>query len=103
MDPLKKIYDVEVAGVALKLRSSHDISTVNELVALVNEKVSDVKSGSQSIPHEKALLLAALHLAEEITLLKKSALSEIDQIEARVHGILNDLESSPVSQIRMDV
>lgn len=103
MDSAKKIYDVEVAGVALKLRSSHDDDTVAELVALVNDKVGDVKGGPKSIPHDKALLLAALHLAEEITLLKKSALVEIDQIEARMNGILSDLEPSPVSQIRMDV
>ena len=103
MDSSKKIYEVEVAGVTLKLRSSHDEEMVRELVALVNEKISDVKNGLSTIPHEKALLLAALHMAEEVTLLKKSALTEIDQIEERMHGILNELESSPVSQIRMDV
>ncbi len=34
-------FDVEIAGVPLRLRSSHDEKTVHELVGLVNSKINE--------------------------------------------------------------
>lgn len=98
----KQTYEVSLAGMPLKLKSSHGESTVKELVGLVNDKVNDCLKGNQNIPFQKALLLASLHIAEDLVFLRKAALSELDQLEAKAQDILSDLESSPVSRIRLE-
>ena len=99
----KSTYEVELAGMPLKLRSSHDQKFVDELICLVDEKVNDALKNNSNVPFQKALLLASLHLAEDLLFLKKAARSELDRLEARTHDILTDLESSPIARIRLDV
>jgi cell division protein ZapA len=87
-------FEVKIADHSLKLRSSHDVDTVNELVRLVDEKVrATMKLGAQG-SLQNAALLAALHLAEELLTLKKKAIKEIDRIEDRAQRLSLDLENS---------
>jgi hypothetical protein len=46
--------------------------------------------------------LASLHLAEDFLKTNKTALSELEAIENQAKSILSDLESSPISRIRVD-
>lgn len=101
-DPDKNIYEVEVAGLPLKLRSSHEEATVKELIGLVDEKVKEAMSGSPNVSFQKALLLTCLHIAEDLVFLRRAALSELESLEAKANEVLSDLESSPVSRIRLD-
>lgn len=101
--PDKQTFDVQIAGLPLKLRSSHDEKTVLELIHLVDEKVKQAMDSSSSISFQKALLLAALHFAEDLVFLKKAAQQELGHLESKAKAILNDLESSPVPRIRLDV
>ena len=105
MDLEKTIYEVEVAGVPLKLRSSHDLEMVQGLVNLVNLRVDEVLGNGNSgrIPHQSAILLASLHIAEELTLLKKASLVEINKIEGRTKKLIAEIDASPISQVRMDI
>lgn len=99
----KQTYDVQIAGLPLKLRSSHDEKTVLELINMVDEKVKQAMDSSSSISFQKALLLAALHFAEDLVFLKKAAQQELGQLESKAKAILSDLESSPVPRLRLDV
>lgn len=98
----KPLFDVKVAGLTLKLRSSHDEETVRTLTKLVNEKIEQALAMSKNISFQNALLLASLHLAEELTLLKKRTGQELEQLEKTAHSILSDIESSPLSRLRLD-
>ena len=98
----KALYKVEIAGTTVKLRSSHGEQAVHELVDMVNEKVQAAKGSSSQVSYQNALLLAALHIAEELRQLKSSAKKELDILEASAKEILSDLERSPISQIRLD-
>lgn len=101
-EQLKDSYEVQIAGLPLKLRSSHDPQTVQQLIALVNDKVQKALSGNPNISFQKALLLASLHIAEELVFLKRTALGELAYIENEAKEILSELESSPIVRIRMD-
>ena len=88
----KSIYEVQIAGLPLKLRSSHDSQTVSDLINLVDQKVTQAMEVNKAASYQSALVLAALNIAEELVLLKKTAKIEIDRVEERAQIILDQLE-----------
>lgn len=97
-----KVYDVTIAGMALKLKSSHDEETVRNLVQFVDRKINEALPLTKSGSVNAAALLACLNISEELAMLKKKANSEIDQIEFKIQGALSDLESSRASRMGLD-
>lgn len=89
----KNVYEVQIAGLPLKLRSSHDSKTVSELIELVDLKVKEAMETNKGVSYQSALLLAALNIAEELVLLKRTARVEIDRVEGRARKVLDQLES----------
>ena len=102
MEIEKQLYEVKIAGLSLKLRSAHDQRTVDELIQVVSGKIKEAQTHNNQVSSQNALMLAALHLAEDLVLIKRSAQSELKQLEVRAREILSDLESSPISQIGLD-
>ena len=94
MENGKNVYEVQVAGVSLKLRSSHDPETVEELTQLVDQKVRETLEAGSSISFQNALILTALNLAEDQLLLKRAAQRELTSIEQQTQSILDQLEES---------
>jgi cell division protein ZapA len=99
---LKPVFEVKIAGLPLKLRSSHDEQTVRQLVELVDQKYNQAMAGGGQVSHQNAVLLAALHIAEEFVLLKRSMNSQLGQLESQATELLRELESSPLARIRLD-
>lgn len=95
-------YEVQVAGLPLRLRSSHDVQTVQELISLVDDRVKQALSANSSVSFQKALLLASLHIAEDLVFLKRAARSRLEQIEGKAKNILSELDSSPLARINLD-
>ena len=98
----KDLYEVQVAGLSMKLRSSHDEQMVRELASLVDLKVREAIEQGQNVSFQNALLLAALHLAEDLTLFKRVADKQLGSLENKAQQILSNLEASPISRIRLD-
>ncbi len=98
----KHLFEVQVAGLSLKLKSSHDEETVRQLASLVDVKVNEALELGKNVSFQNALLLAALHLAEDMTLLKQMADKKLKALENKSLDILSDLEDSPISRIRLD-
>jgi cell division protein ZapA len=92
MESSKNVYEVQIAGMALKLRSSHDQETVNQLVSMVDQKLQETLEGAPTISFQNALLLTALNLAEDQMLVKKAARKELVHIEQRAQKILDQIE-----------
>jgi cell division protein ZapA len=88
----KALYEVQVAGLNMKLRSSHDEKTVLNLVQLINSKVDEAMKANGTVTFQNALVLAALNIAEELLLLKTTAATELDRIESRTRLILEQIE-----------
>ena len=92
-------YEVQVAGMPLRLKSSHDLATVQELIDLVDGKIKEAMSSNSSISFQKALLLASLHVAEDLVFLKRAVRNRLDSLEAKTKGILSELDSSPLTRL----
>lgn len=95
-DTQAKLHEVEIAGVPLRLKSSHDEQTVNELVALVDHKIREALPLTKTGSIQNAAILASLHLAEEYLLLKLKAKVELENLETKALKVISELESSRV-------
>ena len=100
------LYEVGIAGVPLRLKSSHDEQTVNELVSLVDHKIREALPLTKTGAVQNAAILAALHLAEDLLMLKRKAQIELDRLEAKTLKVISEMENSRsglVSGTRTDV
>jgi cell division protein ZapA len=98
----KKIFEVTLAGLSLKLKTSHDAETVNQLVSYVNQKVTEALQMTKSGSIQNAALLASLNIAEELIILKQRAAAELEKIEGKAQKVLSDLESSRQQSMGLD-
>ena len=95
--------EVQVAGMPLKLRSSHDDQTVRELVSLVDSKVKQALEQNSNISYQKALILASLHIAEDIVFLRRAATQRLEQLETKTKSLLSELDHSPLTRLEVEV
>lgn len=95
-----RLFEVEIAGVPLRLKSSHDEQTVNELVALVDQKVREALPLTKTGSIQNASILASLHLAEEYLTLKRKAKAELERLEKRTLKVISELESSRMTGLQ---
>ena len=89
-----KNYEVEIAGVPLRLKSSHDQETVNEILLMVEEQM-DPTLAKTSL--RNSALLACLRLAEELYLLKKQTKEELDSLETRTLEHISRIQQAPTN------
>ena len=92
-----KLYEVEIAGVPLRLKSSHDEQTVNELVASVDQKVREALPLTKTGSIQNAAILASLHLAEENLTLRRKAKAMLEKLENKTQKVISELENSRLS------
>lgn len=95
----KKTFDFKIAGVSYKIKTSHDEKTVEELVQLVNSKVSDAMKATKNGSFQNAAVLAALNMAEEMLLLKKRAQAELEKLEQKAQKLSEDIENSKMNKV----
>jgi cell division protein ZapA len=95
--PAARLFEVEIAGVPLRLKSLHDEQTVNELIAFVDSKVREALPLTKTGSIQNAAILASLHLAEEYMLLKRKAAAALGNLEAKTQKVISELESSRVT------
>ncbi len=89
-----KTFEVQIAGVSLRLKSSHDEQTVKELVRLVDEKIREALPLTKTGSIQNASILASLNLAEDYLMLKRKTLSELDGLEAKAQKVISEMEST---------
>ncbi len=94
----KKSFDFKIAGVSYKIKTSHDEKTVEELVQLVNSKVSEAMKATKNGSFQNAAVLAALNMAEEMLLLKKRAKAELEKLEQKAQKLSEDIENSKMNR-----
>ncbi|HMN67639.1 MAG TPA: cell division protein ZapA [Bdellovibrionales bacterium] len=95
-------YEVHVAGVPLRLKSSHDEQTVQELIDLVDGRVKQAMAANSNTSFQKALLLASLHVAEDLVFLKRALKNRLDTLENKAKDILTELDSSNLAKLTID-
>ncbi len=87
-----KTFEVEIAGVPLRLKSSHDQETVNEIMKMVEEQM-DPRLAKTSL--RNSALLACLRLAEELYLLRKKTKEELDNLESQTLEQIAHIQQVP--------
>lgn len=92
--PDKKTHEFQIAGVPYKLKTSHDDILVKELVDFLNQRMAQALTVSKNGSYQNAAVLTALHLAEELILLKRKASHELESLEEKILKLANDLENS---------
>jgi hypothetical protein len=85
-------YQVDIAGVPLRLKASHDQETVNEILKMVEEKI-DKKLAKTSL--RNSALLACLRLAEELYLLRQQTKQEFDKLEEQTLEHIALIQQAP--------
>jgi hypothetical protein len=90
---LKKMssHDVSVAGVNMRLKTSHDKEALTEILDLVNKRVDQEIA---KVAPQKALVLACLRLAEDLHIFRQNTSQELNHIENLANRILADLQVS---------
>ncbi len=91
-DKSPELYEVEIAGVPLRLKSSHNHEMVEQLVALVNSKITEALPLTKTGSIQNASILASLHLAEEYLKLKQQYGKDLAQLENKTQQVLAELQ-----------
>ncbi len=91
--PLKR-YEVRVGDCSLKLKSSHDSATLNEIVQVVEKQICFSRRSNQSLSMQKTYALSCLNVAEELVCLKQVLRSKLDRLESSTRKIFSELKSS---------
>jgi cell division protein ZapA len=89
-----KTYNFKIAGVSYKIKTSHDEIMINELINVVNQKMSEAMVLTNNTSFQNAAILSVLNMAEELILLKKKAHTELEKLEAKALKLSEDLENS---------
>lgn len=97
----KNIFEVDIAGMPLKLKTTHDIEFVKKLVEFVDQKVNASLSQSKNGSVQNAILLAALNMAEELFIQRERMDEELGHLERKAGQLVSALSHSQeeVSQI----
>ena len=87
-----KTYEVEIAGVTLRLKASHAHETVDEILKMVEEQM-DPTLAKTSL--RNSALLACLRLAEELYILREKTKEELDSLEAQTLEQISQVQQVP--------
>jgi len=89
-----EVFDVEIAGLPLKLKTSHSEEFVLEVVSVVNSKIEDCLKLTKSGSIQMAAILACVNLSEELLSIKEVTGQEIVQLRSKAHKLVSQLEVS---------
>ncbi len=99
----RSLQDILVAGTRLRVRTSLNEEKVQQLVDLVDSRIKAAMKRSNSKSYQKALILAALNIAEELMTLKSQVRNELDTLEDRAREVLIELESTGVDHLGIGI
>ena len=92
-----KTYEVQVGDCSLKLKSSHNSSTLEEIVQVVEEQIRSSKAHNRTLSMQKTFALCCLNVAEELVCLKRNLRLKLDQLESSTQSIFSEMKSSSTS------
>lgn len=92
-NPLKT-YEVRVGDCSLRLKSSHNSATLNEILQVVEQQVCASKADNRTLSMQKTFALCCLNVAEELVCLKQALRWQLDRLESSSQSIFSELKSS---------
>ena len=95
-NPLKT-YEVRVGDCSLKLKSSHNSGTLDEIMQVVEQKILASKENNRTLSMQKTFALCCLNVAEELVCLKQALRRQLDHLESSTQSVFSELKSSSES------
>jgi len=92
MDPAKTT--VRIFGQEYSVRSESDGEHVQQVAALVDEKMREVANASSQVSSLRVAILAALNLADELVSLRKGEMRSVDELDTRALRLARALEET---------
>lgn len=89
----KDLYEVNIKGISLTLKSAHDMELIEAISNIVNNKMDELSASNKELSFQNVLILTALNLAEDLVLLKKSTLNKLDSLEEKSNILLSNIEN----------
>jgi cell division protein ZapA len=83
--------DVEIYGAVYHVRGEKDPEYLQELAALVDQRMNDVAQQVTTVDSAKIAILAALNIADELCQCRKRQQGEQVEIEEKVAALTSDL------------
>jgi len=87
------IYDIEIGGYSLKLKTDQKQERVEEIVKMVEDTFKKSLSKNSNLSVQKALILSCLSIAEDYYDFKQEAKKELNVMELRVSSIKSLIKS----------
>ena len=92
-NPLKT-YEVRIGDCSLRVKSSHNSATLDEIIKVVEQQVRSSKANNRALSMQKAFALSCLNMAEELVCLKKVLRQKLDHLESSTQSVFSELKSS---------
>ena len=91
LETQNSVYDIQISGCSLKIKSDQDIKKVKHLIQIVEDRVQE--SLKNNVPTQKALILSCLNFAEDHYNLKENVLKELAYMKCKLQSIASQLKS----------
>ncbi len=85
---------VEILGREYKIRGAADASYIQEVARYVDAKLREVSHASVQPASERAAILAALNIADELFQLRRASSEDFSSIERRAQSLIRLLDES---------
>ena len=96
-------YEVKIAGLPLRLKTSHSGESLRRLVDQVDQKITQVRDKNPNTSFQNSLILAALLMAEEQLSEKMNFNETLNELKADSLEIISEIEASPIHQQNLDL
>lgn len=84
---MSAVVEVEVAGRPYRLRSDEGGADLQAVAALVNERIGAIREATPDLSLERAAILAALNIGDELLRERAGAAAEALEVEAAVEAV----------------
>lgn len=87
---MSRVVEVEVGGRSCRLRSDEGGADIEAAAALVNERLEAIRKAAPDLPPERAAILVALNLGDEL-LRRRVETGEVEAAVEALRGRLSEL------------
>jgi cell division protein ZapA len=85
---------IEILGREYKIRGAADPAYVREVARYVDAKLREVSQGASGPATDRAAILAAINIADELFQLRRASTEEFSSIEKRTQNLIRLLDEN---------
>jgi cell division protein ZapA len=85
---------IEILGREYKIRAAADPAYIQEIARYVDAKLREVSQASAAPASERAAILAAINIADELFQLRRASTEEFSSIERRAQSLIRLLDDN---------